>query len=67
MKKRMHPHGMIWISWPKKSSGVPTDLDENKIRDFALAHGLVDIKVCAADDVWTGLKLVIPVAKRKLA
>lgn len=65
MKKRMHPNGMIWISWPKKSSGVPTDLDENKIRDFALA--LVDIKVCAVDDVWSGLKLVIPVAKRKLA
>ncbi len=65
LKKRLHPNGMIWISWPKKSSGVPTDLDENKIRDFALANGLVDIKVCAVDEVWSGLKLVIPVAKRK--
>jgi len=66
LKKRMHPNGMIWISWPKKSSGVSTDLDENKIRDFALTHGLVDIKVCAVDEVWSGLKLVVPVAKRKL-
>lgn len=64
-KKALHPDGMIWISWPKKSSKVPTDLDENVIRDFALKNGLVDVKVCAVDDVWSGLKLVIPVKDRK--
>lgn len=53
------PAGMIWISWPKKSSKIPTDMNENLIRDFALELGLVDIKVCAVDDVWSGLKLVI--------
>jgi hypothetical protein len=56
---------MIWVSWPKKSSGVTTDLDENIIRDFALKNGLVDVKVCAVDEVWSGLKLVIPVKLRK--
>ena len=65
LKKALKPEGMIWISWPKKSSKVPTDLDENVIRDFALKHGLVDIKVCAVDEVWSGLKLVIPVKLRK--
>jgi hypothetical protein len=47
------------VSWPKKSSKVPTDLTENVIREIALPMGLVDIKVCAVDDVWSGLKLVI--------
>jgi hypothetical protein len=51
--------GMIWVSWPKKSSGVPTTVTENIIRDIALPLGLVDIKVCAVDDLWSGLKLVI--------
>lgn len=64
-KKSLDPDGMIWISWPKKSSKVPTDLDENVIRDFALKNGLVDVKVCAVDEVWSGLKLVIPVKLRK--
>jgi hypothetical protein len=50
---------MIWIGWPKKASGVTTDLNENHVRDAALAIGLVDIKVCAIDDAWSGLKLVI--------
>jgi len=50
--------GMIWIAWPKKSSGVPTDLDENGIRDIALPLGVVDVKVCAVDATWSGLKLV---------
>ena len=63
-KKMLKPDGMLWISWPKKASRVPTDLDENVIRDFALKHGLVDIKVCAVDDTWSGLKLVIPVKER---
>jgi hypothetical protein len=55
---------MIWVSWPKKSSGVVTDLDENVIRDFGLRSGLVDVKVCAVDETWSGLKFVIPVAER---
>jgi hypothetical protein len=63
-KKMIVSDGMIWISWPKKSSGVATDLDENVIRDFALKNGLVDVKVCAVDEVWSGLKLVIPVKMR---
>lgn len=51
--------GMIWVSWPKKSSGVVSDMTEDAIRDAALPLGLVDIKVCAIDDTWSGLKLVI--------
>jgi hypothetical protein len=50
--------GSLWISWPKRSSGVTTDLDENIIRDIGLSLGLVDVKVCAVDDVWSGLKFV---------
>lgn len=64
-RKVLTPDGMIWISWPKKSSRVLTDLDENVIRDFALKNGLVDVKVCAIDEVWSGLKLVIPLKLRK--
>jgi hypothetical protein len=64
-RKSIKPDGMIWISWPKRSSGVASDLDENVIRDFALKNGLVDIKVCAVDEVWSGLKLVIPIKDRK--
>ncbi|MGO8983724.1 MAG: DUF3052 family protein [Terriglobales bacterium] len=58
------PAGMLWISWPKKSSGVSTDLTENVIREAGLNAGLVDIKVCAVNDVWSGLKFVIPVRNR---
>jgi hypothetical protein len=58
LKKEIHKDGMIWISWPKKSSGVATDVNENSIRNFALGEGLVDVKVCAIDEVWSGLKLV---------
>jgi hypothetical protein len=58
------PAGALWIAWPKRASGVPTDLNENVVRDFALAHGRVDVKVCAIDDVWSGLKHVIRVADR---
>ena len=53
------PDGVIWISWPKKSSGVPTSVNEHLVRELALPMGLVDIKVCAVDEVWSGLKLVI--------
>ena len=55
---------VVWASWYKKSSGRATDLTENVIRDYALANGLVDIKVCAVSEEWSGLKLVVPVAKR---
>jgi hypothetical protein len=55
----------IWVSWPKKSSGVPTDITEDVIRSVALPIGLVDIKVCAVDDIWSGLKLMIRRENRK--
>jgi hypothetical protein len=59
------PDGMVWVSWPKKSSGVATDLSDVVVRDLALPLGLVDVKVCAIDEIWSGLKFVIPVAKRR--
>jgi len=62
--KALRPAGMLWISWPKKSSGVSSDLDENNVRQAGLDAGLVDIKVCAVTDVWSGLKFVIPVRNR---
>ena len=51
-------NGMVWICWPKKASKVPTDLDENVVRDLGLELGVVDVKVCAVDEVWSGLKFV---------
>jgi hypothetical protein len=63
-RKAIAPDGMIWASWPKKASGVVTDVTETLVRETALANGLVDIKVCAIDDVWSGLKLVIPAKDR---
>ncbi len=56
--KQLAPAGMLWVSWPKKSSGVATDLTENAIREIGLDAGLVDVKVCAVTDVWSGLKFV---------
>ena len=56
--------GMIWVSWPKKSSGLSSDLSDVVVRDIAVPLGLVDIKVCAIDDTWSGLKFVIPKAQR---
>ena len=56
---------IIWVSWYKKSSGVETDLTENIIRSYALKNGLVDVKVCAVSEEWSGLKLVVPLAMRK--
>ncbi len=64
LKKELHPDGMIWVSWYKKSAKIQTDITENIIRDIALKTGLVDVKVCAVDEVWSGLKLVIPVKDR---
>jgi hypothetical protein len=58
------PGGMIWVSWPKKSSGVVTDLSDVVVRDTALPLGLVDIKICAIDETWSGLKFVIPKDQR---
>jgi hypothetical protein len=58
-RTKIVPDGVIWVSWPKKSSSVKTDITEDTIRDVALPMGLVDIKVCAVDEVWSGLKLVI--------
>ena len=64
LKEQIVQNGMIWISWPKKSSKVETDITEDVIRNIALKNGLVDIKVCVVDEVWSGLKLVIPVKER---
>ena len=62
--KKIKSNGTIWVSWPKKASKAPTDITENVVRDLALATVLVDVKVCAVDDVWSGLKLVIRVEHR---
>ena len=62
---KMRPDAAIWVSWPKKSSKVPTDITEDTIRAVALPMGLVDIKVCAVDEVWSGLKLVVRRAARR--
>ena len=59
LRNAIPPSGAIWVSWPKKSSGVPSDITEDVIRAVALPLGLVDVKVCAIDDVWSGLKLMI--------
>src|SRR5262249_41932799 len=63
--KCLAPAGMLWVSWPKKSSGVASDVDENVVREIGLATGLVDVKVCAVTDVWSGLKFVRRVKDRK--
>jgi|ERR1700722_6475348 len=62
--KALAPTGMLWISWPKKTSGIDTDLDGNIVRQIGLDASLVDVKVCAVTDVWSGLKFVIPVMNR---
>lgn len=59
LRSAIRPDAAIWVSWPKKSSGAATDLSEDGIREEALPLGLVDVKVCAVDDTWSGLKLVI--------
>ena len=63
-REAIAPDGMVWVSWPKKTSGVATDLSDVVVRDTALALGLVDIKVCAIDEVWSGLKFVVPKSQR---
>lgn len=64
LKSRMAKDGMMWISWPKQSSGMKTDLDGNQVREYGLKNGLVDVKVCAVSDTWSGLKFVYRVADR---
>jgi hypothetical protein len=65
LRKRLDDAGVLWISWPKKSSGVPSDITEDVIREVCLPLGLVDVKVCAVDDTWSGLKLMIRREERK--
>ena len=64
MAARLQPAGGLWIAWPKKASGVATDMTENVVRDVALPTGLVDNKVCAIDDTWSGLRLVVRLENR---
>ena len=59
LRRLLRPDAAIWVSWPKRASKVPTDITEDVIREVALPMGLVDIKVCAVTDVWSGLKLVV--------
>jgi hypothetical protein len=65
LREALIPGGALWISWPKKASGVATDITEDVVRRHALAIGLVDVKVCAVDDVWSGLKLMYRRADRE--
>jgi hypothetical protein len=64
LQQSLEPDGGLWIAWPKRASGVPTDMTEDVVRKHALPRGLVDNKVCAIDEVWTGLRLVIRVENR---
>jgi hypothetical protein len=65
LSAKLASNGMIWIAWPKKSSGVATDLSEERVRRIGLDAGLVDVKICAIDDTWSGLKFVIRLRDRK--
>ena len=65
LKEQIAQNGIIWISWPKKASKMVTDVTEDRIRGLALETGLVDVKVCAVDETWSGLKLVIRLKDRK--
>jgi hypothetical protein len=65
LRKALKQDGFVWVSWPKKSSKIPTDITENTIRDIALPLGFVDVKVCAVSEVWSGLKLVIRKSHRE--
>jgi hypothetical protein len=64
LRRELAPSGFVWVSWPKRSSGMETDVTEDTIRDLALPIGFVDVKVCAVTDVWSGLKLVIRKSNR---
>ena len=64
LARRLGPAGMLWVAWPKRASKVPTDLTEDRVRAVGLEVGLVDVKVCAIDEVWSGLKFVLRLADR---
>ena len=64
LAKKLSTNGMIWIAWPKKSSGVQTDLVFERVQRIGLDCGLVDVKICAVDDIWSGLKFVIRLRDR---
>jgi hypothetical protein len=64
LRERMQQNAALWISWPKKASKKPTDITEDVVREIALANRLVDVKVAAVDEIWSGLKLVIRVKDR---
>ena len=64
VRERTEQAGMVWVCWPKKAAKVPTDLDENVVREIGLAAGVVDVKVCAIDETWSGLKFVRRLADR---
>ena len=64
LKKALQESGALWISWPKKAAKIETDLTDNVVREIGLRHGLVDIKVCAVDEVWSGLKFVYRLEER---
>ena len=64
LRAGIHDAGGLWIAWPKRTSGVATDITEDVVREIALANGLVDNKVCAIDATWSGLRVVVPVAAR---
>ena len=64
LRKSLHSRGGLWVAWPKKSSGVASDLDENEVRRIGLAAGLVDNKVCAIDETWSGLRFVVRLVDR---
>jgi hypothetical protein len=64
LARKLVANGGFWIAWPKKSSGVDSDLTENVVREIGLANDLVDNKVCAVDEVWSGLRFVVPIARR---
>jgi hypothetical protein len=59
LRKTLHPDATVWVSWPKKSSNVPSEVTEDVVRELALPLGWVDVKVCAVDETWSGLKLVV--------
>jgi len=63
-KSKLKPTGMLWVSWPKKSSGVTTELSETNVRTIGLASGLVDTKICAVNDIWSGLKFMFRLKDR---
>ncbi|MBE9667024.1 DUF3052 family protein [Mucilaginibacter boryungensis] len=64
LKGQIKQNGMVWVSWPKKASKIATDITEDIIRNEAIQNGLVDVKVCAVDEIWSGLKLVIRLKDR---